>query len=296
MNDRAAFAKMNGLGNEIIVADMRGRADKFSPQAAINLAQSAETAFDQIMVIYDTDRCDADYYIEIINRDGSLAQACGNGTRCVVKWLNEQTGKTEFTFDTIAGIITALYKNDDMITVDMGWPRFSAAEIPLAVSVADTSAIDLHAGSSINPIVKSPSVVSMGNPHAIFWVENDVWSYPLENFGPELEIHPVFPEKANISIAQIIASNELNLRTWERSAGLTRACGTAACSAAVSAARTGRTGRNVKVNLPGGRLIIEWRDDDHVFITGPAEWEFSGFVDPLTGSWTRDTALTGEAI
>lgn len=296
MIDRAAFAKMNGLGNEIIVADMRGRADKFSAQAAIYLAQAAETAFDQIMVIYDADRSDVDYYIGIINCDGSLAQACGNGTRCVVAWLKQQTGQTEYTFNTLGGIITASYENDDIITVDMGKPRFSASEIPLSISVTDTTAIDIHAGNSENPIVKSPSVVSMGNPHAVFWVENDVWSYPLESFGSELESHPIFPEKANISIAQIIAADELNLRTWERGAGLTRACGTAACSAAVLAAKTGRTERNVKVNLPGGRLIIEWRDNDHVFMTGPAEWEFSGFVDPQTGSWSRDTALTGEAI
>lgn len=296
MTDCAAFAKMNGLGNDIIVADMRIAADKFSAQAAINLARSEETAFDQIMVIYDRDRPDVDYYVEIINCDGSLAQACGNGTRCVAKWLYDQTGQTDFVFNTLGGIIAASYKNDDMITVDMGVPRFAASDIPLAINIADISAIDLYAGDSQNPIVKSPALVSMGNPHAIFWVENDVWTYPLEIFGPEVEKHPIFPEKANISIAQIIAPDELNLRTWERGAGLTRACGTAACSAAVSAARLGKTERNVKVNLPGGRLLIEWRDNNHVFMTGAAELEFSGFVDPQTGRWTRDTALTGEAI
>jgi diaminopimelate epimerase len=130
--------------------------------------------------------------------------------------------------------------------------------------------------------------MSMGNPHAIFWVDRDVWDYELDRFGPLLENHPIFPERANISIARVTAPDALTLRTWERGAGLTRACGSAACAAAVSAARTGRTGRNVTVTVPGGPLAIEWRTDDHVVMTGPAEWEFSGAFDPATGAWARD--------
>ena len=125
--------------------------------------------------------------------------------------------------------------------------------------------------------------------HAVFWVNNDVWQYDLEKFGPLLENHPIFPERANISIAQVTASDALTLRTWERGAGLTRACGSAACAAAVSAARTKRTGRKVPVTVPGGNLHIDWRDNDHIIMKGPAEWEFSGTLDPATGAWRRET-------
>jgi diaminopimelate epimerase len=128
----------------------------------------------------------------------------------------------------------------------------------------------------------------MGNPHAIFWVDRDVWSYELDKFGPLLEHHPIFPERANISIAQVTSRSDMTLRTWERGVGLTRACGSAACAAAVSAVRTRRTDRTVTVRVPGGPLHIEWRDDDHVIMTGPAEWEWSGTLDPQTGAWQRD--------
>ena len=139
------------------------------------------------------------------------------------------------------------------------------------------------------PVLHSPSVVSIGNPHAIFWVDRDVWSYELERFGPMLENHPMFPERANITIAQVTSPDSMIIRTWERGAGLTRACGSAACAAAVAGARTKRTGRSVELTAPGGKLTVEWRDDDHVILTGPAEWEFSGSFDPATGTWARDT-------
>ena len=132
-------------------------------------------------------------------------------------------------------------------------------------------------------------MVSIGNPHAIFWVDRDVWSYELERFGPMLENHPMFPERANITIAQVTSPDSMIIRTWERGAGLTRACGSAACAAAVAGARTKRTGRSVELTAPGGKLTVEWRDDDHVILTGPAEWEFSGSFDPATGTWARDT-------
>lgn len=128
----------------------------------------------------------------------------------------------------------------------------------------------------------------MGNPHAIFWVDRDVWSYDLDRFGPLLESHPIFPEKANISIAQVLRADHMVIRTWERGAGLTRACGSAACACAVAGARTGRTERKVRLTAPGGDLFVEWRDNDHVVLTGPAEWEFSGSFDPQTGVWSRD--------
>ena len=288
MGTPAPFAKMNGLGNEIIVADMRGRADRVSPAAAIAINADAATKFDQIMAIHDAKTPGTANYIEIINSDGSMAQACGNGMRCVVQSLAAETGQRLFTFETVAGILNAEEHGDGSISVDMGVPRFAWQDIPLAEEFRDTRMIELQIGPIDAPVLHSPSVVSMGNPHAVFWVDRDVWSYELDRFGPLLENHPIFPERANITIAQVMSPETITIRTWERGAGLTRACGSAACATAVSAARTKRTGRAVTVTVPGGDLSIEWRDDDHVIMTGPAEWEFSGSFDPATGAWVRE--------
>ncbi|MBO6717523.1 MAG: diaminopimelate epimerase [Rhizobiaceae bacterium] len=291
MSGRAPFAKMNGLGNEIIVADMRGRAGRVAPAAAVALNGDPATRFDQIMAIHDPRTPGTQNYIEILNSDGSMAQACGNGMRCVVQALSAETGRTAFTFETVAGILGAEEHADGSISVDMGKPRFGWQEIPLAEEFRDTRMIELQVGPIDRPTLHSPSVVSMGNPHAVFWVDEDVWSYDLERLGALLEHHPIFPERANITIANVISDTELTIRTWERGAGLTKACGSAACAAAVSAARTRRTGRIVTVNVPGGPLGIEWRADDHVVMTGPAEWEFSGTFDPATGEWQRDAEI-----
>lgn len=288
MSNLAPFAKMNGLGNEIVVADMRGRAGRVTPAAAIALNADPATRFDQIMAIHDPRTPGTANYVEIINSDGSMAQACGNGMRCVVQALAAETGERVFTFETIAGILTAKEHEDGQISVDMGIPKFGWQDIPLAEEFRDTRMIELQIGPIDAPVLHSPSVASMGNPHAIFWVDEDVWSYDLERFGPLLENHPIFPERCNISIAQVTARDAMTIRTWERGAGLTRACGSAACAAAVSAVRTRRTDRVVTVTVPGGPLLIEWRDDEHVVMTGPAEWEFSGMFDPATGAWQRD--------
>ena len=284
----APFLKMNGLGNEIIVADMRGRKDRVTPAAAVAINAGAATKYDQIMAIHDPRTPGTAHYIEIINSDGSLAQACGNGMRCVVQALSAETGQTHFVFETLAGILTGDEREDGMLTVDMGKPRFAWNEIPLSEEFYDTTGIELQIGPIDAPVLHTPSVMSIGNPHATFWVEDDVWGYALDRFGPLLENHPIFPERANISIAQVVAPDHIILRTWERGAGLTKACGTAACAALVNAARTKRTGRKATVTLPGGDLMIEWRADDHVLLTGPAELEFAGAFDPFSGEWTRE--------
>jgi diaminopimelate epimerase len=286
----APFLKMNGLGNEIIVADMRGRADRMSPGAAVTINADPATKFDQIMSIHDPRTPDTFAYIEITNSDGSRAEGCGNGMRCVVQALSAETGKKAFIFQTLAGIIEGVEHQDGSISVDMGKPRMGWDEIPLAEEFYDTTGIELQIGPIDAPVLHTPSAVSMGNPHVTFWVEDDVWNYQLERFGPLLENHPLFPERCNISIAQVVAEDRIILRTWERGAGLTKACGTAACAALVNAARTKRAGRKATVTVPGGDLIVEWRDDDHVMLTGPAEYEFSGELDPATGVWTRDKA------
>ncbi len=164
MATKAAFARMNGLGNQIIVADMRGRADSITSAAAIRLASDSETAFDQIMAIHDPRTPGTDYYIAIINCDGTQAQACGNGTRCVVQALAAETGRHAFTFETRAGILTATEHDDGLISVDMGTPRFDWQDIPLAQAVADTRKIELQVGPADAPVLHSPSIASMGNP------------------------------------------------------------------------------------------------------------------------------------
>ena len=274
-----SFIKMNGLGNEIVVVDMRA-----SPQAitaADARAAAAAAPYDQLMAVYPPRAVGTDAYVRIYNNDGSEAGACGNGMRCVADILFKQSGNSTLTVETRAGLL-ACFRGDAPLTstVDMGQPRFHWTEIPLAEEFFDTRAIELQVGPIDHPILHSPSAVSMGNPHVVFWVD-DVDAYDLGKIGPLLEHHPMFPERANISLAQVVSRQRLILRTWERGAGLTRACGSAACAAAVSAARTGRTGREVTVILPGGDLAIAWREsDDHVLMTGPVEYEFEGRFDP----------------
>jgi diaminopimelate epimerase len=290
MASTAPFAKMNGIGNEIIVADMRGRADRVTPAAAIALNGDAATKFDQIMAIHDARTPGTAFFIDILNSDGTGAQACGNGMRCVVQALAAETGQKAFAFETVAGILNAEEHADGLISVDMGKPRFGWQDIPLAEEFRDTRMIELQVGPIDAPELHSPSAVSMGNPHAIFWVDRDVWAYELDRFGPLLENHPIFPERANITIARVTSPETMVIRTWERGAGLTKACGSAACAAVVAAARTRRTGRSVSLVTPGGcSLHVEWRGDDHVILTGAAEWEFSGSFDPSTGLWARDS-------
>ena len=287
---RIAFARMNGAGNAILVADLRGTPARISKPAALALATDPATRYDQIMAIHDPRTDGTDALVRIINSDGSEAEACGNGARCVVQALSAETNRRDFIFETRAGIIAASEREDGLISVDMGVPRFGWEDIPLAEEFADTRAIELQIGPIDAPVLHSPSVASMGNPHAIFWVKTDVWSYDLGRFGPVLENHPIFPERANITLAEVTGTDALAIRTWERGAGLTRACGSAACAAAVSAARTGRTGRTVTITVPNGdALTVDWRTrDDHVVMTGPAAWEWSGTLDPETGAFERD--------
>jgi diaminopimelate epimerase len=300
MGNTVEFARMNGLGNKILVVDMRGRRDVVTPAVAIALNADPLTQFDQIMAIHDPKADGTDAWIDILNSDGSKAQACGNGTRCVVQALAAESGRKVFTFQTVAGILNAVEHDDGTISVDMGKPEFAWNRIPLSEEFHDTSRIELQIGPIDAPVLHSPSVVSMGNPHAVFWVKDDVMSYDLGRFGPLLENHPMFPERANISLVQVTSPSSLRIRTWERGAGLTLACGSASCAAAVSAARTGRTGRNVTVDVttarPAGKLHVEWRErDDHVVMTGPAEWEWSGLLDPSTGSFSRDEEPEAQA-
>jgi diaminopimelate epimerase len=234
-----------------------------------------------MMALYPPRTPGTDAFVRIFNNDGSEAGACGNGMRCVADLLFKQTGKQVLTFETKAGLLNCWKGERPLVsTVDMGVPRFGWDEIPLAEEFHDTRAIELQIGPIDEPILHSPSALNMGNPHAIFWVQ-DVNAFDLARIGPLLENHPIFPDRANISLAVVMSREHLIVRTWERGAGLTKACGSAACAAAVAAARTRRTGRTVTVTLPGGDLLIEWREhDNRVLMTGPVEYEYEGRFDP----------------
>jgi len=270
------FIKMNGLGNEIVIVDLRHAPSPIS--AAEARAAARQEPYDQLMALYPG-RGGIAASIRIFNNDGSEAGACGNGMRCVAAFVSAETGRSELNFDTPAGTIACRRAAGDRFTVDMGRPRLRWDQIPLAEEFTDTRAIELEIGPRGAPLLHSPSVVSMGNPHAIFWVENPA-AYDLAKFGPLLEHHPLFPERANITLAATPSRDHIAIRTWERGAGLTKACGSAACAAAVAAARLNRTGRKVTVSLPGGDLAIEWREgDDHVLMTGPVAYEHKGRFD-----------------
>src|SRR5437588_8314852 len=275
-----AFAKMNGIGNEIVVVDLRDSRAGVTAEEARAVASPAGVPYDQLMVLQPPRLQGTEAFIRIYNNDGTEAGACGNGMRCVVRRLFEKTGQSTATFETRAGLLNAWQgPAPDLYTVDMGAPKFGWQDIPLAEEFRDTRYIELQVGPIDAPILHSPSVVNMGNPHAIFWVD-DVQAYDLVRVGSLLEHHPIFPERANITLAQVVSREHLVIRTWERGAGLTKACGSAACAAAVSAARTRRTARKVTVTLPGGDLLIEWREsDNHVLMTGPVEHEFEGRFD-----------------
>lgn len=272
------FLKMNGLGNEILVLDLR-EGGAVAPDEARALAARDATRFDQLMALHPG-AGDVDAFMRIYNADGSEAAACGNGTRCVAWALMRESGRDEALLETSAGpLVCSAGAEPDQVTVDMGAPKFGWADIPLSEPFADTRAIELQVGPIDAPLIHSPSVANVGNPHAIFWVA-DLDVVDLGRVGPLLENHPLFPERANISLARVDSRAALTLKVWERGAGLTLACGTAACAAAVSAARTRRTGRDVTVTLPGGSLRIQWREgDDHILMTGPATFEHDGRID-----------------
>ncbi|KQW19538.1 diaminopimelate epimerase [Afipia sp. Root123D2] len=276
-----AFAKMNGIGNEIVVIDLRDSQAGVSAGEARAIAAPGGVHYDQLMVLQPPRLQGTSAFIRIYNNDGSEAAACGNGMRCVARQVFAETGKDALTFETRAGLLNCWQgPSAGLYTVDMGPPKFGWQDIPLAEEFRDTRGIELQIGPIDAPILHTPSVVSMGNPHAIFWVD-DVEAYDLTRFGPLLENHPIFPERANITLAHIVDRDHIVMRTWERGAGLTKACGSAACATAVAAARLKRTNRIVNMTLPGGGLVIEWRaSDDHVLMTGPAVFEYEGRFDP----------------
>ena len=273
-------AKLNGIGNEILVLDLRGTGLTVSGEEARAISRGKALAFDQLMVLHAPRSAGADAFMTIYNRDGSQAESCGNGTRCVAFILTRGTPRDKLVLETVTARLECWRRAETVFTVDMGRPRLAWNEIPLRDPFHDTRKIELQIGPIDAPILHTPSAVNMGNPHAIFWV-GDIEAFDLAKIGPLLENHPIFPERANISLAHVITREHIALKVWERGTGLTLACGSAACAALVAAARKGLTGRRAVVSLPGGDLDIEWRESDgSVLMTGPVEFEFETRLDP----------------
>lgn len=272
------FRKMNGLGNDFVIIDARQN-DVLLSTDQIRHISDRENGIGCDQVIKLEQPSQGDVFMRIYNADSSEVDACGNATRCVAVLMVAENARPNSVIETNAGLLGAIMNEDMSVTIDMGTPRFDWQDIPLSEEFRDTRMIELQVGPIDDPILHSPSAVNVGNPHAIFWVD-DIKAYDLSAIGPVLENHPLFPERANISLAHVTADDALTLKVWERGAGLTKACGTAACAAAVAAARKRLTGRHVTVTLPGGDLRIDWREtDDHILMTGPIELEYEGELD-----------------
>ncbi len=268
--------KMNGLGNVIVILDLRRAAFKLDAAMVRAIARGDRLGFDQLMVLEDPRATGTEAFVRIYNSDGSEAGACGNGTRCVAWYLMHGTPRETLRLETAAGELQCWRRGEWRFAVDMGHPRFAWQDIPLRDPLPDTSAIAFTLSPGAAPLMAA--AVNMGNPHAVFFVD-DLQAYDLAAIGPELEHHPLFPERANISLAQIVSPDHIVARVWERGTGLTEACGSAACAILVAAARKGLSARTATVSLPGGDLAISWRDDDHVVMEGPVEWEFETLLD-----------------
>ena len=269
MVDRA-FIKMHGLGNDFVVIDARHDPFEIAPDAVRHVTnRHTGIGCDQLILLEPPQQNIADLYMRILSHDGSEPEACGNATRCVAMLVMDESGKDALTIQTPAGLLTATKAADGLVRVDMGPAGLDWHQIPLA-EACDTLSLDVALG----PLAQ-PTAVNIGNPHAVFFVE-DAGAIDLETLGPQLRRHPMFPQGANIGIAQILAPDRIRLRVCERGAGITRACGSGSCAATVAAHRRGLTGRRVEVVLDGGSLHIEWRQDGHVLMTGPATISFAG--------------------
>lgn len=260
-----AFMKMHGLGNDFLVIDQRQAAPLVTPALAARLGDRHRgIGFDQLVTL-DTDP-EADIRLTFWNSDGSRAGACGNATRCVARFLMDETGRDRVTLRSDGGLLIGEDAGAGQTRVNLGPPQLNWRDIPLA------RAVDIdHL-----PLAGDPAAVGMGNPHCVFFVA-DAEAVELARRGPEIEHDPLFPERTNVEFASLIAPDHLRLRVWERGAGITLACGSGACATAVAAARRGITGREVALDLDGGRLDVTWRDDG-VWLTGPTAHVFDGMI------------------
>lgn len=266
------FLKMHGLGNDFVIIDTRKSAFVPTERFLRALADRRRgIGCDQVIILKKPNSPKADIHMGIYNLDGSQARACGNATRCVGSLMFEELGRKECVVETIAGLLPVWREDERLISVDFGKPLLKWDEIPLS-HVFDT----LHVSLSSQELGEA-CCVNMGNPHAVFFVK-DVEKIDLAAVGPGLESDPLFPQRCNIEIAQILAPDRIRMRVWERGSGITEACGSGACATAVAAVRRGLTERRMTVVLDGGELMIEWRDDDHVIMTGIASLSYQGVL------------------
>ncbi|HEY9696182.1 MAG TPA: diaminopimelate epimerase [Trichocoleus sp.] len=273
-----AFAKYHGLGNDFILIDNRHQAEPYlTPEQAVKWCDRHFGIGADGVIFALPGQDGTDYTMRIFNSDGSEPEMCGNGIRCLARFIAELEGKNEesiaYRIHTPAGVITPKLEANNRVTVDMGLPRLTAAEIPTTLAAPDEKVISKAlevAGQNWDV-----TCVSMGNPHCITFVE-DVAVVPLEAIGPQFEHHAVFPQRTNTEFIQVVNRNYLKMRVWERGAGITLACGTGACASLVAAVLTDRCDRRATVELPGGCLEIEWSDSQRIYMTGPAELVFTG--------------------
>ncbi len=272
--DTLAFTKMHGLGNDFVVLDARARALGIGPEEARAIAdRRTGVGCDQLLIVKPANGSGADVFMEIRNCDGDEVGACGNGTRCIAAMVMDEKGTDAAVIETVAGLLNATRDASGLVTVDMGPARLEWSEIPLA-RATDTLHVDVASGPLADAVC-----VNMGNPHAVFFVD-DAEAVDLETRGPKLEHDPMFPERANIEVLSRLGPDRFRMRVWERSAGITRACGSGACAAAVAVHRRGLGGRKVELVLDGGPLQLEWREDGHVLMTGPVAIAYRGVLDP----------------
>jgi diaminopimelate epimerase len=262
------FLKMHGLGNDFVIIDARGAGDPVTAALARALGDRHRgVGFDQLAVIGAADGADA--RLVFWNADGSRAGACGNATRCVADLLMAETGRRRLALVTDHGALAAERLADGRVRVDMGPAKTGWRDIPLAHE-ADTVSL---------PLPDGPGAVGMGNPHCVHFVD-DVAAVALERRGPEIEHHPLFPERTNVQFVQVLGRDRVRARVWERGVGATLASGSSACAVAVAGHRKGLLDRRVTVELDGGALQIEWRDDGHVLMAGPVSYVFEGRLSP----------------
>ena len=271
------FVKMNGAGNDFVVVNALEQPFAPTPdQVRAICDRQTGQGCDQLIALEPSDTADA--FMRVWNADGGAVQTCGNALRCVGWILMMSDQRQSATIDTLGGLTTARLQQDGAITVDMGEPRLAWDQIPLAEEM-DTRGIELQVGPIDAPVLHTPGAVSMGNPHVVFFMDHAPDDGFVRGTGSLVEHHPLFPEGVNVGFAHVIDRDHIRLRVWERGAGLTRACGTGACAALVAAVRRGLTDRHAAIDVDGGRLRIEWREDTgHVLMTGPVEIERTGML------------------
>ena len=262
-----SFMKMHGLGNDFVVMDSRVDSVDMTPALASALAdRHCGVGFDQLAIISNTG--DADLHLTFYNADGSIAGACGNATRCIARYEMDKTGRKDLRLTTDRGLLLATDQGNGLTSINMGQPQLVWDDIPLSHEM-DTLEL---------PIDGAPTATGMGNPHCTFFVD-DAEAIDLAQRGAEIEHHPLYPERTNVQFAHLIGPDHIRMRVWERGAGITLASGSSSCATAVAAHRKGLTSRHVKIDLDGGQIEIDWREDG-VWMTGPTAHVFSGTLTP----------------